>query len=252
MIDEADATASVTGWQRSKGSDVMDVAELEAAIGQRCRAASEWKGTVDRYAILDVHGTEAVQVLWASGGCPPQRECHKAYCRESDKLLMHVRPCCRAALLRMLFVLADELDARNVTWFLDAGSHLGAVRDGGFIPYDDDVDIVADERDAAQFWAAVSHALRETPESVVTVNQWTPRRDAAGFAVFGLRIDFWFFSRAEGMLRVASSAVHDKPLNDVFPLRRAPFNGVPLPIPKRSHRILHREYGNDYQHRVCQ
>ncbi len=60
----------------------------------------------------------------------------------------------RQAQLRLLDML-DYLKAAaaeaGVAWRLDGGNVLGALRHGGFIPWDDDVDIVVDHKDYRRF-----------------------------------------------------------------------------------------------------
>ena len=52
-----------------------------------------------------------------------------------------------AAELKMLCDLAAFLDAHNLRWYADYGTLLGAVRHQGYIPWDDDIDIVMPRAD---------------------------------------------------------------------------------------------------------
>ena len=50
-------------------------------------------------------------------------------------------------LLKMLRVVADICDANGIQWWLSSGTLLGAARHEGFIPWDDDLDIVLLRKD---------------------------------------------------------------------------------------------------------
>jgi lipopolysaccharide cholinephosphotransferase len=50
-------------------------------------------------------------------------------------------------LLKMLRVVADICDANGIEWWLSSGTLLGAARHKGFIPWDDDLDIVLLKKD---------------------------------------------------------------------------------------------------------
>ena len=56
-----------------------------------------------------------------------------------------------AAELEMLDVLARFLDERGLKWYADYGTLLGAVRHGGFIPWDDDIDLTMPREDYMRF-----------------------------------------------------------------------------------------------------
>ena len=50
-------------------------------------------------------------------------------------------------LLDMLLYLQEACSHIDVPFYLDGGTLLGAVRHGGFVPWDDDVDVVFDRKD---------------------------------------------------------------------------------------------------------
>ena len=62
------------------------------------------------------------------------------------------------AQLRELKAVADFCEAHGITYILDSGTLLGAIRHGGFIPWDDDVDICMDVENYRKF-LKISHLL---------------------------------------------------------------------------------------------
>ena len=62
-------------------------------------------------------------------------------------------------LLEMLLYLKDICSRINVPFYLDGGTLLGAVRHGGFVPWDDDVDIVFNRND----YSRIVRYLRDHP-----------------------------------------------------------------------------------------
>ncbi len=52
---------------------------------------------------------------------------------------------------KMLFCSTDFLNKNNIPYFLEGGTLLGIVRDGDLLPWDHDVDISINYRDAAKF-----------------------------------------------------------------------------------------------------
>ena len=76
----------------------------------------------------------------------------------------YIRPMVKrawAAQLEVLDVISDICDAHGIRWFADSGTLLGAVRHHGFIPWDDDVDIVMLRADFERFRV---YARTELPE----------------------------------------------------------------------------------------
>lgn len=59
----------------------------------------------------------------------------------------------RARQLRLLDALTEHCDAHGLRYYLCAGTLLGAVRHGGYIPWDDDIDVMLPRADYDRFCA---------------------------------------------------------------------------------------------------
>ncbi|MBR6381973.1 MAG: LicD family protein [Lachnospiraceae bacterium] len=75
-----------------------------------------------------------------------------------------------AAQLRVLSEVARVCARHDIPWFLDCGTLLGAVRHGGFIPWDDDLDISMLREDADRF---LEVAAAELPEGYQVITART-------------------------------------------------------------------------------
>lgn len=64
-------------------------------------------------------------------------------------------------LLRMLQVVAEICQKHNIRWWLSSGTLLGAARHGGFIPWDDDMDIVLLRKDYKRL-AKILHSMESS------------------------------------------------------------------------------------------
>lgn len=63
--------------------------------------------------------------------------------------------------LDILLIIAQFCDENRITWFLDSGTALGALRHQGFIPWDDDIDIGMPRDDYDRFIELASSGLPE-------------------------------------------------------------------------------------------
>lgn len=66
---------------------------------------------------------------------------------------------CWAAQLEVLSDVANVCKRYNIKWYADCGTLLGAVRHGGFVPWDDDLDICMFRDDYFKFLTAASREL---------------------------------------------------------------------------------------------
>ncbi len=92
----------------------------------------------------------------------------------NSRLLAYQKRNLRRAQLRMLDILKairTVCDNNHITYWLDSGTLLGAVRHGGFIPWDDDIDICISRQDLPRF---VEAAQRELPPGLFVQ---TPQTD---------------------------------------------------------------------------
>lgn len=67
----------------------------------------------------------------------------------------------QATELEILRVIRDFCTKHDITWFIDGGTLLGALRHGGFIPWDDDIDIGMLRQDYDRFVALAKGGLPE-------------------------------------------------------------------------------------------
>ncbi len=93
--------------------------------------------------------------------------------------------------LKQLSIL-EEIDKickiNNIEYWLDGGTLLGAVRHGGFIPWDDDIDIAMTQKDLLRFIEVApkqlpSHLFLQTPENEPTKEPIVKVRDLNSFYV---------------------------------------------------------------------
>lgn len=71
--------------------------------------------------------------------------------------------------LNILLAFVDICNRNHLTYYISGGTYLGAVRHGGFIPWDDDVDVAMPRKDFNKFLAI---AEKELPEGY-QINHFT-------------------------------------------------------------------------------
>lgn len=156
-------------------------------------------------------------------------------------------------------------NAANIPWWVDCGTCLGAYRYGGVIPWDQDIDIAIFMDD----FENVCHALNQLDRKKYIVQDWSSREHPKSYLKVYIRetgtlIDVYHFKifPEERQIQYVLSLEHHiflpewwkirekrftKPVSfdDVFPLKRAMFDGVEVNVPRNIKKFLQRCYGEN-------
>ncbi|XP_064622306.1 uncharacterized protein LOC135484602 [Lineus longissimus] len=148
-------------------------------------------------------------------------------------------------LLSKFLQLAEEL---KLIYFIYGGSLLGSWRHHGFIPYDDDLDIIVNNSQKAELLKAIT---KLNPDYVggdgrPVIKFWSKNSTVAikGMLHHWPFIDISFFKETKTYVwdTMIPNVNHNKV--DVFPLHKRPFEGVMVNAPQNSAKMLKRLYGS--------
>ena len=152
-------------------------------------------------------------------------------------------------LLELLKGLKDISKRFNVKFWVTSGTELGLVRHGGFIPWDDDIDVGMFQSDIDKLWSqqdeikAMGYELKFSDHIYRLVkvggrNNPEPYIDIFSYIQSGEKIKF----RERANRKRWPKAYYRT--DELFPLRKATFEGVVVYSPHDSIRYLDREYGD--------
>lgn len=180
----------------------------------------------------------------------------------------------KAVLLAMMEKIHDAFNKNNIKYFVDGGSLLGAVRDGGIIPYDDDIDIGVLDRDFERviplldivFKAGLTipHATSNIDDPMKAFTERTSK-DMIKVAVSGMwmknnetgqiygtpTIDIFKYTRAGDIIKLAN--IKDRRRfpncyylkNELYPLKEYKFNHITVLGANNPLGYLYRYYGKN-------
>jgi hypothetical protein len=146
----------------------------------------------------------------------------------------------QARLLSVLQLVDEAFERAGVTYWLTGGTLLGAVRHGGFIPHDDDVDIEIMESDLER----AVEALGAVGRSFRGLGEWLDSGVAVGRFFVWSGTDSAHTNSIDVFLREAAlNELREFPsYSEIFPLQRVPFHNLSLPVPQAPDFFFERCY----------
>jgi hypothetical protein len=151
---------------------------------------------------------------------------------------------------------AQELDRHNIIWWVHAGTLLGTIRHEGFIPWDDDVDLVIYCPDKNDF-LAFSETIMDIFETTLDL---TIQQIFFGFKIRDkfntlknaeLALDLFVYFQDGDRLMGTDDAQNMWPnewyyIDQVFPLTIGTFDGLDIPVPRNPWAFLERVYSSRF------
>jgi hypothetical protein len=147
---------------------------------------------------------------------------------------------------RPLATFIRVVEAVGYPWFVNSGTLLGLVREGGLIAHDDDIDlaVVFKAQDPYAMEAERQTLFDELARQGCAMTRIGQSRlchhklaDARFVDVFPAWVD------ADGRVFVWPHTFGELARDDLFPLRRVPLQGLELPLPRNAEAMLELNYG---------
>ncbi len=170
---------------------------------------------------------------------------------------------CQYVLLRMLRIFDFLCRQEGIEYWLTGGTLLGAVRHGGFIPWDCDIDIGLTEQHYARlqrlipllphdiffqnyqtdpFYPPQNIFLTKLRDKYSNYQEWSMYNQDAKWQN-GLQVDLICFTK-EGRYYISSISKTRMGEELLFPLRNIEFESYPFPGPNNPKGYLTKRYGN--------
>jgi hypothetical protein len=230
-------------WVRSAAGNVRYQAGNVEALSESAARAAIWSGW-------------AVRCDSAGGPVPCTAEWER--CREAKTYDVPTPHCCVGHVSQIFADLKTVFEKHKVTWWIDYGSILGAVRNGAQIPHDKDGDggILEDER------LQVEMAMDDMDELGYYVIRKKRREGkyAAGNSIKvclsernRTNVDLFFWHRdgdvwtRHNWCSVDKYKGRDVPHDKLFPLIQIPYEKMTLPAPADPEWMCEHRYGKDWR-----
>ena len=190
---------------------------------------------------------------WIKGtGCRSRK---KSKGREST-LLGHIKPATIKKLYQMTYDVSRILEANDVPFYAEGGTALGAIRNKGIIPWDDDIDFGMLHKDKKKF-LALQPVFAKCGYSIVKV--WfgykifpTKAKLIKGFTWAYPYVDIFLVKKMGRRIVLAYKQARDAWPKSYYkedefqPFQKVPFGDFAIPVVQNVRRVLDRQYGKDW------
>jgi phosphorylcholine metabolism protein LicD len=170
-------------------------------------------------------------------------------------------------LYRLMYHAHIVLYRHNVSYYASGGTLIGALRHGGIIPFDNDLDIEVSYKDAPTITSREFRAdLKRRGYKIKFHHESNAKYDwikISGKRISGTRlvpeldvfftetvdIDGEYYTRLRGL----AGGVFYKNIykaSDVYPLKRAQFGDMWIPVPRGAKKALSHQYGRDWNRKA--
>lgn len=184
----------------------------------------------------------------------------------TDKICLSLTPPEMAHKLYHLMQIVHEVfDELTITYWADSGTLLGAVRNGGLIATDDDIDLCIFEKDAHKLYKEVRTKLRARGCDIISIEPCEkicfakdvtktidPKTGKPSYRAPSVGVDIFtvkeekenIYTYANARANAVWSGTQFYKTPELFPLRLAPFGPLMIWIPYDPHAYLDRTYQN--------
>ena len=181
-------------------------------------------------------------------------------CPEARIMLLDTPECCMGHVRRIMADVAQMMDREGIRWWVDYGTLLGWIRNGGMIPYDKDGDlgILGDDRDKllglqdewlGMGYHAVFAPVRPT-ERFRTGDRMKVRISQRNHTNVDI---FIWHRRPDGILDRTNYIGADLykgrefPLEWALPLQRRDWDGIDVSVPAEPELLAEHRYGSTWR-----